>query len=89
MVDKVPVTLAGVILMDLDGNYIPITGDITNLENITITASALPDGAATEAAQATLAASIGAPDDAARSGTGDATEISLLKAIALNTTPAP
>ena len=32
---------------------------------------------------------VGSPSDAAWSGTGDATVISLLKAIALNTTPTP
>lgn len=36
-----------------------------------------------------LLASVGAVDDVAWSGIGDATVISLLKAIALNTTPAP
>lgn len=84
---KLPNNKPGVTLVDADGNIIDLTGDITNLENITIIASALPDGAATEATLAAVSTAIGTKADAAWSGTGDASVISLLKKIALNTTP--
>lgn len=79
--------LPGVTLVDADNNVIDLTGGVTNLENISIVDSVLPDGAATEATSADMAAAIGSPSDAAWSGSGDATVISLLKKIALNTTP--
>jgi len=85
-----------VMLVDDAGEAANLSGDVTNLENITITESALPDGAATEAKQdtgnaalAAIADAIGATDDTAWDGVDpDATVISLLKAIALNTAPA-
>lgn len=85
-----------VVLVDDAGEATVLSGDVTNLENITITASALPAGASTSAKQDTantsLAAintAIGAKTDAAWDGVAaSASVISLLKAIALNTTPA-
>lgn len=94
MPTPVPPSKPGVILMDLSGNYVAVTGNVTSLNDIEITDSVLPTGAATEATlanvatEATLAAlsaKIGTVADAAWTGVGDATVISLLKAIALNT----
>lgn len=75
-----------VVIMD------PTTGEmaVPNVvaSSVTIVASALPDGAATEAKQDDIIATLGATDDAAWDGVAaDATVISLLKAIALNTAP--
>ncbi len=76
-----------------DGTYsLAISSDLT-LDPTNLATSAKQDTlaalVATAAKQDALKAVIGAADDAAWSGSGNGTVISLLKAIALNTTPTP
>jgi hypothetical protein len=79
-----PLTGQYVQILDPSGNVVDFTtGNITSLGNLTITSSALPSGAATQATLAAIATATGTIADAAWSGTGNATIISLLKAIAL------
>lgn len=67
---------APVTLVDPDGNYV----DLVDMD-------AVPGGVATEGTLSDLLASIGSPDDVAWNGSdAEASVISLLKAIALNTT---
>lgn len=76
--------MTDLIRIDADGLVgLPVT--LANGESWVLPAVAI--ASASGASASDFATAIGTPGDAAWSGTGSATVISLLKAIALNTTP--